>query len=361
MGSLSSPPLSPSQPDQNPASGFRIFLSFSGRDETTDATLPNWLENYNPCDNTRGYAGLIPGIPPGHVLKDFSMVALAGFVYVIGGRLCLKEPPSGERDVDVRPDVVRYDVESGEWSACAPLALQRFDFACAACNGKIFVAGGLCSVSNARGTTAGEVYDPARDAWAPLPDMAAMRHKCVGVAWQGRFHVVGGFAQREGAGWLTVMERSSAEVFDEEQGKWELMPGMWQLDVPPNQIVEVGGRLFSSGDCLNSWKGHIETYDGKLNIWSVIERSQMQQLSSLVAERQEMRRVYLTMAQIGAHLYFVAGYQSAAGDGEPRSMSVVHAFDTAAGAGEAWGTFEPLMEDGNKELCSHCCVLQLSH
>lgn len=359
MGSLSSPPLPP-LPPENPASGFRIFLSFSGRDETADATLPNWLENYNPCDNTRVYAGAIPGIPRGHVLKDFAMVALAGFVYVIGGRLCLKEPAAGEQDVDVRPDVVRYDVASGEWSACAPLALQRFDFACVACNGMIYVAGGLCSVSSARGTTAGEVYDPARDAWAPLPDMVAMRYKCVGVVWKGRFHVVGGFAQRKGFGGLTVMERSSAEVFDEELGKWELMQGMWQLDVPPNQIVAVGGRLFSSGDCLNNWKGHIETYDGKLNIWSVIERSQMQELSSLVAERQELRRVYLTMAPIGARLYFVAGYRSAAGDGEPRSMSVVHAFDTAAGVGEAWGTFEPLMEDGNKELCSHCSVLKLS-
>jgi hypothetical protein len=41
---------------------------------------------------------------------------------------------------------------------------------------------------------------------------------------------------------------------------------MWQLDVPPNQIVAVANRLFSSGDCLTSWKGHVEVYDGELNI-----------------------------------------------------------------------------------------------
>ena len=39
---------------------------------------------------------------------------------------------------------------------------------------------------------------------------------------------------------------------------------MWQLDIPPNQIVNVNGTLFSSGDCLNAWKGYIEAYDGNL-------------------------------------------------------------------------------------------------
>ncbi|KAJ6855816.1 hypothetical protein NC651_040441 [Populus alba x Populus x berolinensis] len=55
---------------------------------------------------------------------------------------------------------------------------------------------------------------------------------------------------------------------------------MWQLDVPPNQIVALEGNLFSSGDCLNAWKGHIEAYDGKLNIWNVVDGSRLQTLSS---------------------------------------------------------------------------------
>ncbi|KAJ0976069.1 hypothetical protein J5N97_018034 [Dioscorea zingiberensis] len=78
------------------------------------------------------------------------------------------------------------------------------------------------------------------------------------------------------------------------------MPGMWQLDVPPNQVVAVGERLFSSGDCLNAWKGHVEEYDGKLGIWNVVERSQSDEIDRLSAEMEErVERVYLTMGAIG--------------------------------------------------------------
>jgi hypothetical protein len=55
---------------------------------------------------------------------------------------------------------------------------------------------------------------------------------------------------------------------------------MWQLDVPPNQIAALEGNLFSSGYCLNAWKGHIEAYDGKLNIWNVVNGSRLQTLFS---------------------------------------------------------------------------------
>lgn len=365
MGSLSPPPPPPPVPPENQASGFRICVSFCRRDETTGTTVSNWLDSYNPADNTLGHVGAIPGLPRNHILKGFAMVCLGGFVYVIGGRLCLNvldAEGSVERDVAVRSDVLRCNVATGEWAPCSPLALQRFDFACTPCNGRIYVAGGQFTVSVARGTSAAEVYDPERDQWTPLPGMSALRYKCVGMAWEGRFHVVGGFAEREGCSRTvpSVVERSSAEVFDEERGEWDLVPGMWQLDVPPNQIVAVDGRLYSSGDCLNNWKGHIETYDGKLNIWSVIERSQLHDMSSLVAGPRErsLERLYLTMAPVGGHLYFLVGYREA-GD-ELRSMTVAHAFDTEPGAAEAWASFEPLMADGNKELCSHCCVVQLS-
>jgi hypothetical protein len=38
----------------------------------------------------------------------------------------------------------------------------------------------------------------------------------------------------------SALERSSAEVFNCHRGVWEIIPGMWQLDVPPNQIIVAG-------------------------------------------------------------------------------------------------------------------------
>lgn len=371
MGSLLSPPSS-----ESPADGSHIYASFCSR------RMPNWLESFSPADNSWRRVGAIPGIPEHHFLKGFTMVSLGDCVYVVGGRLCRKESEAVDDDpieveLSVRSEVLRYNVVSRDWSTCASLLVPRFDFACAACDGKIYVAGGQCMLSSGRGTSAAEAYDPMQDQWDPLPNMRTLRYKCVGVTWQGRFYAVGGFAVREDSGGPAVpslVERSSAEVFDAERGEWDLMANMWQLDVPPNQIVAVEGQqLFSSGDCLNTWKGHIDAYDGKLNIWSIVEWSLYYDLSSLLITsmepsssdgggncscRQMMRRLYLTMAPIGTHLYFLAGYR-VPGD-EFQSVSIVHVFNTLATTGEdAWRTLTPVMENGDKELCAHCCVLSI--
>jgi hypothetical protein len=160
----------------------------------------------------------------------------------------------------------------------------------------------------------------------------------------------------------SALKRSSAEVFHCAKGTWEIIPGMWQLGVPPNQIVAVADRLFSSGDCLNSWKGHVEVYDGDLNIWSIMDNSALPDLSLLTSLPPSAQRLYLTMTVVDTKLYFLAGYQMPSGDDGFRTVSLVHSFDTSAAPGlvSAWSTIEPKMDqedvdDGSKELFSQCC------
>ena len=54
---------------------------------------------------------------------------------------------------------------------------------------------------------------------------------------------------------------------------------MWQLDIPPNQIVDVNGTPLGCGNCQNAWKGHIEAYDG--NLWYEVEGPPRPSLSTL--------------------------------------------------------------------------------
>lgn len=368
MGSLPSPsrPMVPRLSSEQDYSNHQVYASFCLRESRPRSNISNWIECYNPSNNTWTHLSHIPYIIEDHVLKGFSMVSLGDSIYVIGGRLCHKERAAGEfidMDDDVLSLVLRYNVQSNEWFKCAALGVPRYDFACVACDNKIYVAGGKSSLVSARGISSAEVYDPALDEWTCLPSMNKLRHKCVGVTWQGKIHVVGGFTERadsDGLVWFT--ERSSAEVLDTQAGKWDLVAGMWQLDVPPNQIVEVGNRLFSSGDCLKVWKGHIESYDGKLNMWNEVDGSCLQTLNSSIftSQREDwgpIQRHYLTMAPIGSYLYFLAGYRVAGGYSQ--TVSMVHIFDTTA-TSDAWRSFEPVVEDGEKELCSHCCVVQLS-
>ncbi|KAM1004949.1 hypothetical protein ACFX13_005123 [Malus domestica] len=372
MGSLASPPRPstppPSSPNPNSLSNFRVFATFCYREPAPNLNISNWIECYDPSTNMWTHASSIPGLTENHVLKGFAMVSLRDSVYIIGGRVCNKERAHTsdecselvDMDIEVSSSVLRYNVGSNQWSTCAPLGIPRCDFACTVSDNKIYVAGGKATLDCARGIPFAEVYDPDHDEWTPLPNMSTLRYKCVGVTWMGKIYVVGGFAEKADSDVPAIMVRSSAEVYDPLVGKWGLIVGMWQLDVPPNQILTVDGRLFSSGDCYKQWKGHIESYDGKLNIWNEVEGSRLQSLTALGPHDQNWalsQRRYLTMATIGVDLYFLAGYGMESESS--RTMSIVHKFDISA-TNDAWTSMEPMEEDGEKELCGHCCVVQLS-
>lgn len=336
-------------------------MSFFSRDSDNDRKFSNWIGKYDTSDNTFRHVSTVPHLPSGHVLKDFAMAAVGASVYLIGGRLHRKESGSSDVEVEVRSTVLRYSAGEDRWSVCGALSLPRYNFACTVCKGKIYVAGGQYDAASARSTASVEVYDPESDTWTRLPDMRRLRYKCVGVTWRGRVHVVGGFVEGcDVDGRLGYVDRCSAEVYDDVDGKWDLVAGMWQLDVPPNQIAEVGGRLISSGDCLSAWKGHVEVYEGSLNFWNVLEGSQLKSFVpdfSAGGDRRPMQRMYVTMAAVGACLYFLAGYRDT--EEASRTVMTVHRFDTAAKE-EGWTSFAPAVsEEAEGQLCSHCCVVSI--
>lgn len=352
----------------------RIYVSFCSKDPNSNVNVSNWIECYNPSNNSWHRVTSIPGQSENQVLKGFSMVSIGDFIYMIGGRLCLKKPsldPSDivneiDVDVEVLPCVLKYHVGRNVWAKCAHMNIARFDFACTVCKNKIFVAGGQSCPGSAKGISSAEVYDPATNEWKCLPSMSTLRYKCAGVTWQGRILVVGGFAKRgdNDSPGPYIMERSSAEVFDCQVQKWDYKAMMWKLDVPPNQIVSVNDTLFSSGDCLNAWKGHLEYYDGKLNMWDIVRGSSLDNLSSPKLCREDnwsppWQRLYVTMAPIGTYLYFLAGYRVPGAISRFRTQ--VHVFDTSAN-GDGWRSFEPIEEvEQEKEISCHPCVVKLDY
>lgn len=365
------PPLSPLRSSENSISRYRVYASWCYKELSPNVSVSNWIGCYNPTNNTWTRVTYIPGLYDNHVLKDFAMVSIKNVIYIIGGRLCRKERAlDGSNDFieinkEVRPTVLRYDVISEQWSECASLNMPRYAFACDVCDGKIYIAGGHSILVRAKGISSAEVYDPSRDEWTSLPDMSTLRYKCVGVTWQGKIHVIGGFAERGISDRIVpYVDRSSADVYNADAKRWDLKVGMWQLDCPPNQIVAVDGKLFSSGDCFKAWKGHIEAYDGDLNIWYMVDGSQRKSLissnyhcdDSNEENLSQIQRLYLTMVPLGKFLYFLTGYRTARDSSS--TISVVHRFDTSA-TRDAWRSFEPIVEDGERELCSHACAIQL--
>lgn len=361
MGSLSPPPpLSQPVPDR-PSPSYTILASF------ISSSIPNWIDGYNPTTNSWQRITSFPGLEQNQILKGFAMASISNSIYIIGGRKCQKIITNlnevFEHDLEVVNTVWRYNMNDTTWQKCSSLNIPRFDFACNVINNKIYVAGGQCTIGDVNGVSYAELYDSNTNKWTTITNMSTSRYKCVGVTWHNMFIVIGGFNNRHVSNIVdNILDRNSAEAYDPVTNKWNLMIGMWQLDVPPNEIVDVEGVLYSSGDCFNKWKGHIEAYDAKLNLWYEVDGSQCRLALSDDGGRLVWKRLYVTMGVIGRELYFLTGYclveESGGGRRRRRLKSVVHVYDTTSVSGGGWRTFEGSEEDGEKELCGHCCVVK---
>ncbi|KAG2612605.1 F-box/kelch-repeat protein At1g80440-like [Panicum virgatum] len=110
--------------------------------------------------------------------------------------------------------VLVYDFLTGAWRRGAPMpGPRRSFFACAAVGGAVYVAGGHDEEKNALRSAL--AYDPERDAWSWLPDMAEERDEPRGLCAGGRFLVVGGYPTQAQGRFV-----GSAEAFDPAASAW---------------------------------------------------------------------------------------------------------------------------------------------
>lgn len=330
-----------------------IYLSFASR---TGFPAKNWFEAYDPAANEWKFLSWMPGLEDTETLKGFACVSVHGSLYVIGGRVTVTFPLAGETQPRIRNDVYMYDCICNTWTKCCSMSAARVDFACSACNGMIYVAGGRSQLGHEKGVASAEMYDPKLDCWYDLPKMTTGRYKCVGVTLNNKVYVIGGFTSSGNSDGNETVDlfswnRSSVEVYEPGSKQWVFVKGMWQLDIPPYQVVNLDGHLYSSGDLLKSWKGGIELYDELLNMWKAVGGPRRRLREDL--EYQNPLR-YVTMAAIGKQLYFLGGYCNC--DHEPFCLVTVSIFNTTGGAEVGMWQALPPVDKPCRELCSHCCV-----
>ncbi|KAL3741907.1 hypothetical protein ACJRO7_017393 [Eucalyptus globulus] len=254
-----------------------------------------------------------------HVLKGFAMVSLQDSINIIGGRLCYKEMVHAS---DELAELVDVEVK---------VLSTVIDFACMVCDNKIYVTGDQSTSFSAKGIPSAEVYDL----------------KCAVVTWNSKVQVIGGYNERLDSGHTIpfIVEHGSVDVYNPKMGRWELMATMWQLDVPPSQILALDdGRLFTSGDRRRSWKGYIIAHDPELNMWDTVPGSLQE---TVFSGGHPSQPTYVADTPIGTRLYFLVGYW--ASRDLPRTVSMAHVFDMSPNA-ECWRSFEPAKEDGERVL-----------
>lgn len=167
--------------------------------------------------------------------------------------------PSNKREMKT---IYIYDFVSARWSRGADIPNLRYLFAYAACSstGRIYFAGGHDGHHNALATA--EAYDVEEDKWEVLPPMSQPRNDCRGVCTEGKFVVLGGF-RKDGA--LRRAERS-AEVFDSREGRWTRLENMWSLGGRSSSFVP----SFCSGQLHVLYKRWVMKYESASNVWTAV-------------------------------------------------------------------------------------------
>jgi N-acetylneuraminic acid mutarotase len=172
-----------------------------------------------------------PVSPTATLLKD-------GRVLVVGGQYMTSSPDEATERSEI------YDPRANSWTAASPetrFGARQFQTATLLPSGKVLIAGGWVDTQP---TSSAVLYDPARNAWSPLPNMTDTR---CGAAAQllkdGRVLVAGGacgFAGNDG--------RRTAEEFDPTTNRWQPVGSlstsrgfMVSVILPDGSVLAMGG------------------------------------------------------------------------------------------------------------------------
>ena len=222
------------------ALGGRIYVTGGygrqGFSRTLDST---WV--FDPAAGAWSRGPAMPGVRAAH-----AMAALDGRLFVAGG--IALDPQS----------VWSYDPTAGVWeTGWAPLETLREHTSATVLDGKLYLLGGRWRRGN---LAVGAVFDPATNAWTPLPDMPSERGGLTAAAVGGRIHVTGG---EELSGSLTF---DAHEVYDPLTGTWQVLPplptarhGLASAAVGDTWYV-IGGATLAGGGTYRSLSTLVEAY-----------------------------------------------------------------------------------------------------
>lgn len=162
------------------------------------------------------------------------------------------------------PVIWRYELSENKWFLGSFMNESRCLFASASCGESAFVAGGLKTSSQNKGLvlSSAEKYNSNTRKWELLPSMKEKRKFCSGIYMDGKFYVLGG--QNEFGESLTC-----GEVFYEEKNIWVKIPGILEDSVMVNSggspplVAVVKNELYS----IDTGSNQLKLYVKESNTW----------------------------------------------------------------------------------------------
>lgn len=194
---------------------------------------------------------------------------------------------------------------------------SRAELAGAALAGRIYIAGGLTTLSDA--LSAVEVYDPASDSWstaAPLPD--ALHHLTLAAAG-GKLYAIGGYPANAGP-WVAS---ASVTEYNPSTDMWTSRAFLPQPRAA-HAAVTLNGRIYVFGGVVNGQiSNSVAVYDPASDTWSA-------------GAPMPTAREHLAAAAVGDTIYVAGGRTSMAGHAN------TDAFEAYTPATDTWTTIPRL-------------------
>ncbi|XP_078695654.1 kelch-like protein 24 [Branchiostoma floridae x Branchiostoma belcheri] len=139
-----------------------------------------------------------------HPRSNFSIVAIEGCVYALGGSY-----RSGRYDL-----VEVFELENEAWTDAKPMPYPLSDHCAVALDGKIYVMGGFAGGSRKGITNRALCFDTTVSAWTELPTLMVMKKRASAAVLNGEVYVIGGTDYIE--------EMDIVEIYNVEKKRWRL-------------------------------------------------------------------------------------------------------------------------------------------
>ncbi len=163
--------------------------------------------------------------------SSYSLVALNGKVYAIGGSTGSGAPTNS---------VEEYDPSTDAWTARRSMPTARCRIGIVVLDGKIYALGG--KIQEGATTDAVEVYDPAKDTWSVRQSLSKPLMGVSAAAVNGKIYKVKGTALSVGRFEMVF----DFEEYDPAKDVWT-QKAPWLFEKEPLETVAIGGRLFVVG------------------------------------------------------------------------------------------------------------------
>ncbi|CAK8575035.1 unnamed protein product [Lathyrus sativus] len=166
------------------------------------------------------------------------------------------------------PKIYKYSLLTNSWSVGKMLNTPRCLFASASLGGIAILAGGCDMCGNI--LSSAELYNSDSEKWEILPNMNKARKLCSGVFMDAKFYVVGGIAADK------ITQLTCGEEFDMITKEWREIPNMFLirnnvLETPPPSgsppLIAVAKNILYAADHLQR---EVKKYVKRNNSWVTI-------------------------------------------------------------------------------------------